>query len=228
MRKQKLFTLLTCFVLVAAVAIGGTFALISQSSNAVTNTFTVGSGYSDDSFYLDEATVAQVTTGTANVGGYAATTDGVRTQKGNEYKNLVAGTTLDKDPTFHLTSNAPKSWVVAQITGLDANQANYVVTSIAAGDKWYKVTANGSAYTYTQVTTAAQVTDGYYIYSEELHTGNTTALFTQLTVQGTIDRTAPLPNIVVRGVAVESVNANFADARDAVVAAALGVLNPAG
>lgn len=59
MKRKNMATMVTCIALVGAVAVGGTLALLSQGSNTVTNTFTVGKGYNQDTpdLSLDEAPV---------------------------------------------------------------------------------------------------------------------------------------------------------------------------
>ena len=219
MRKQKLATMVTCLALVGAVTIGGTLALLTANSNTVTNTFTVGNGYSSLALTLDEAPVSQVTSGASNYGGYAATTDS--RVEANSYTQLVKGTTLAKDPTFHLAAEQPTSWVVAKITGMNASLP---CTGIAADCNWYKIDA--AAGTYTKVTAASQITDGYYVYGAQVAAGaSTQALFTQLSVNE-LPASSTTP-VVVSGVAVEALTSGGTDlsaAFPAVWAAAQPVL----
>ena len=48
MKKNKIMLSVISGLLVAAVAVGGTLAYLSDKSNMVTNTFNVGSGYEWD------------------------------------------------------------------------------------------------------------------------------------------------------------------------------------
>lgn len=219
MKRKNIAAMVTSIALVGAVAVGGTLALLTQPSNTVTNVFTVGAGYVASDIVLDEAPVSQVTTGTVNYGGYKAT-EGERT-KGNNYDNLVAGTTLDKDPTFRMTTTAtsPKSWFVAKVEGVTDNAGKLTVSGVETGNGWYAVSVKEGVYTYTPVTAGSQIQDDtYYIYDTAISKGEETdPLFTQLSV---VSADAKPANIVVSGWAVDaSVSSDFATSRDAVMAA---------
>ena len=73
MKRQNMATMVTCIALGGEVGVGGHLALLSQPSNIVTNTFTVGEGYSTDhedpDLILDEAKITKDTS-LANFGGY--------------------------------------------------------------------------------------------------------------------------------------------------------------
>ncbi len=75
MKKNKIVMSVISGLLVAAVAVGGTLAYLSDTSNQVTNTFNVGTGYIDDDvhqgLWLDEVDITK--------------DDGSRTEKGNDY-----------------------------------------------------------------------------------------------------------------------------------------------
>lgn len=143
MNKKKMAMSITSVALVGAVVIGGTLAYLSDKSNMVTNTFNVGSGYTEEDghigLWLDEKDVA-------NPGG--------RTEIGNEYEELLPGSIVEKDPTFHLTTGSTDSYVFAQVTGVDEMiAAGYFFTvekpeklvdpQNAFNNKWVKVADNG-------------------------------------------------------------------------------------
>ena len=144
MKKNKIMLSVISGLLVAAVAVGGTLAYLSDKSNMVTNTFNVGSGYIDDGehqgLWLDETDV---------------TNPESRTEIGNEYEDLQPGSIVVKDPTFHLTAGSTDSYVFAQVTGVDEMiAAGYYFTvdepaklddpvSSAFNEKWVKVADNG-------------------------------------------------------------------------------------
>lgn len=220
MTKKRIGTMAACLALVGAVAVGGTLALLSTQSNSVTNTFTVGSGYPEDNaLVLDEAKVDQVTSGTDNFGGYEAT-DEPRVPK-NDYNNLVAGTTLDKDPTFHLAVGSPDSWIIAKVVGVDLAVADGLDLSgtLPEGYDWAKLnTVDG---TVTTVDSYTDLTDGYYVTTAVVAGGTSTdALFEELTVGDDIDRVNYINDIVISGVAVEAVTDKWAQDGAAVVAQA--------
>lgn len=224
MTKKRIATLATCLTLVGAVAVGGTLALLTQQSNDVTNIFTVGDGYVAADIKLDEDSVHQVVTGT-NLGGYEGNNVAVEARvTGNSYENLVADTTLDKDPTFRIVEGAtsPKSWFVAKVEGVTDNAGKLSVSAVEAGNSWYEVSLKDGVYTYTPVTAGTQIKDDtFYIYDTAISAGEETdPLFTQLHVDAVAAGVDPA-NIVISGTAVEAVgDATFEASRDAVMAAA--------
>lgn len=218
MTKKRFATLATCIALVGAVAVGGTLALLTSNTATVTNTFTIGKNYPSQALTLDEAAVEQVTSGTDNFGGYKAT-DAPRVQT-NNYQNLVADTTLDKDPTFHLAAESPNSWIIAKVEGVDAlkNKKITINGNLPEGYGWLKLdTATGAA---TQIASYADLVDGYYVTNAAIAGGSDTDdLFEQLKVAADVTR-GELNNIVVSGVAVEAVTSDWAQDGAAVVAQA--------
>lgn len=217
MTKKRIGTMAACLALVGAVAVGGTLALLSTKSNDVTNTFTIGNGYGPNALTLNEADVEQVTSGTSNFGGYVAI-EGDRVQK-NDYVDLVADTTLDKDPTFHLAAESPDSWIIAKVTGVDALARKGITINGELSDYgWLKLdTVTGKA---TAITSYTELKDGYYVTNAAIVGGNDTDdLFEQLKVGANVTRGA-LDDIVVSGVAVEAVTGVWAQDGAAVVAQA--------
>ena len=218
MTKKRFVTMATCIALVGAVAVGGTLALLSAQSNTVTNTFTIGKGYPSNALTLDEADVDQVTSGIDNFGGYNANASSRVVS--NAYEDLVANTTLDKDPTFHLAAESPDSWIIAKVEGVDALAAKGITINgnLPSDYGWYKLnTADGTA---TPITTYADLKDGYYVTKAIVTAGNPTdALFEELKVGDNVTR-GTLENIVVSGVAVEAVTGSWAQDGAAVVAQA--------
>lgn len=126
MKKKKLMMAVVSASLVGVVAIGGTLAYLSDKSNTVTNTFNVGKGYVDDNkhvgLWLDETKK----TGDEN----PTEIDLVnRTEEGVQYDEMLPGSVVAKDPTFHLTKESTNSYVFAEVKGLDALvKAGFVVS----------------------------------------------------------------------------------------------------
>lgn len=218
MKRKNMISMVTSLALVGVVAVGGTLALLSTPSNSVTNTFTIGDGYDENALTLDEAPVAQVTTGTDNFGGYDAT-GGERVKK-NDYLNLVADTTLDKDPTFHLAADSPDSWIIAKVEGVDAlKQKNITINGELPSDYgWLKL--DTATYEATPIASYADLEDGYYVTKAVVGgNGHSDDLFEQLKVGPNVVRD-DLADIVISGVAVESVTGTWAQDGAAVVAQA--------
>lgn len=221
MTKKRIATLATCLTLVGAVAVGGTLALLTSQSDKVTNTFTVGQGYLPDDFYIDENQVKR-DTGASNFGGYIE--DGATRVKAIDYEDLVAGTTLAKDPTLHVKQSSTESWVVAKISGLTANAGKLSLEGTISG--WYEVKDGELA----EVTSAAELKDDtLYIYEETLGgedgATDSTPLFETVRVASSVEAGAEFTNIEVTGVAVEAVEgASLQEAYASVLAAADAVI----
>lgn len=233
MKRKNIAAMATSIALVGVVAVGGTLALLTSGPKSVTNTFTVGKGYETADFTLDEAPIVRDTSDT-NFGGYKETT-GTRVTA-NTYANLVEGTTLAKDPQFHIaaTCEVPYSWIVAKIDGFNTDpEASQLVFSDvddtdlandAVSGTWYKVTEKaGGGYNYTAVASVNDMGNGVYIYDTALTAGKSTKdLFQQLTVSDVKQGKNP-SRITVSGYAVEAVMtdedtvASFEASQDAVM-----------
>ena len=212
MKRKNMISMVTSLALVGVVAVGGTLALLSTTSNNVTNTFTVGTGYKNQDLVLNEAPVTKDTT-TGNVGGYIETM-GDRVME-NTYADLVAGTTLAKDPQFTIADDCAVkfSWVVAKITGFnektDASQLAFSGIDSTEDYSWWHVTKDGEEYKFTEVTsenyTTELVNNGVYIYEKALEPGEkTTDLFQQLSVTSVVAG-KDISQMVINGWAVEGV-----------------------
>lgn len=208
MTKKRIATMATCIALVGAVAVGGTLALLTAPSNAVTNTFAVGEGFTDpeSALVLNESPVTQL----AN-GNYVSAA-GSRVES-NNYDQLVAGGTLFKDPKFDLT-DGPTSWIVAYVDNIDSKLSGTL------GDGWIKVTGTD---TYSTNKEDKSITGNtYYIYVDPVNTDtDIPALFTELTVGD--GATGELAAMNIKGCAVQAVGdgQNVDTAVDTVVKAAV-------
>lgn len=155
MKKNKLMMAVVSASLVGVVAVGGTLAYLSSQSDMVTNTFNLGSGYIDDGthvgLWLDEKDVLNPEE---------------RTELGNTYEDLLPGSTVDKDPTFHMTAGSTESYVIAKVVGGESSMAAGYIFKNADGEEgfngeWVKVAGLDEN---TEVVTPGA--DGYYIYSD--------------------------------------------------------------
>lgn len=199
MKRKNMISMVTSLALVGVVAVGGTLALLTSQSDKVTNTFTVGDGYETNDFYIDENAVTRDYSAT-NYGGYKE--NGASRVEAITYEDVVAGTTLAKDPTLHITSTAPESWVVAKITGLNANAGNLSLEGTISG--WYELKDG----VWTEVTKAADLKENVlYVYGTKLTTTNlsTSPIFETVRVASTVDEDTTFTQIEVTGVAVEAV-----------------------
>lgn len=231
MKKKKLLTAVMSLALVGVVAVGGTLAYLSDKSNEVKNTITVGQGYvpenPDDpnstALYLDEKDVNNPT--------------GKRTRTGNNYKDMLPGDSVVKDPMFHLTSGSPDSYVFAYVTGLNDIKAKHFEIS---GDVQVQPSNSSLNADWTKVD-GTQGLDGLYVYGTPdnpkiLEDGAaTTALFNKVWYRSDVSSDTNddnyeaqteaadkvLSTITIKGVAVQQKNAKYADA----LAAAKAALN---
>ena len=216
MKKNKIMLSVISGLLVAAVAVGGTLAYLSDKSNMVTNTFNVGAGYEEDDdghvgLWLDEVDIAN---------------PGSRTEIGNEYEDLQPGSIVEKDPTFHLTAGSTDSYVFAQVTGVDEMiKAGYYFTvgkpeklvdpaASAFNEKWVKVADNGVE--------GDAGFNGLYIYKDGVDgivSGGEAmeAMFNWVKLGSDVDNeefAAIAPSAVdIRGVAVQSANLTAEEAQ---------------
>lgn len=159
MKKRKIMMSAMSAALVGVVAIGGTLAYLSDKSNTVTNTFNVGSGYEKDDeghtgLWLDEVDHDKV-----DEEGNPAE----RTETGNQYEDMMPGSKVEKDPTFHLTAGSTDSYVFAEVVGLDG----MVDKNFLIGDEAYETVqpeTSALSANWQKVDGFDNQLDGLYIY----------------------------------------------------------------
>lgn len=167
MTKKKIMMAAMSAGLVAVVGIGGTLAYLSAQSDAVTNVFTVGTGYEDfegkTGIYLDEAKVNAAT-------GEVSDTERVSNTK-QTYPELLPGDTKVKDPTVWFVDGSVKSYVFVKVEGTETAAQNHLVIKDAEGNSAWNTTDWEKVYELNGTTPATSETgDGYYIYKGELAT----------------------------------------------------------
>ena len=163
-RRKRIVMSVICGLLVAAVALGGTLAYLTDSES-ITNTFTVGTGYEgSDAFTLDETQIVD--------GKLPTEPTDTRTGEDQEYPGLLPGTQFAKDPTFHLGTNGNgthviESYIIAKLDKFDAAKAEGYKFFKADGeteglnDRWVKV-----AELNPEAELDKTKLDGYYLYTE--------------------------------------------------------------
>ncbi|MBQ8623356.1 MAG: hypothetical protein IJ424_03135 [Oscillospiraceae bacterium] len=121
-----------CAVLLVAASVLGTLAYLT-SSDAVTNTFTVGKV----AITLDETEVDE----------YGVAGQNPDRVKENTYK-LIPGKTYTKDPTIHVNAESEKCWLFVKIeNGLEG------VATINGLDGWTLVDDTTDIYAFERVVT---------------------------------------------------------------------------
>lgn len=209
MKKQKIATVVTCFALVGAVAVGGTLALVTSTAKTMTNTFTVGNGYENGDFKLYENGVtlidsdAEETDG-RHIGDYVLDTLSVKDadqSQFNNYSSVIPGATLDKNPWFELAegSGAPESWVVARVSVDDLTalkNAGITIETVAnEAHKWHAVYKDSNSvwkYDTNAVTKDSFAADSDKVVGGYLYFVYDTTIDTSTSTTGIDDHTAPL------------------------------------
>ena len=246
-RRKRIVMSVICGLLVAAVALGGTLAYLTDSES-ITNTFTVGTGYEgNDAFTLDETKKpdAGLPTETSTIN---------RTENNQTYSGLLPGTQFAKDPTFHLGKNQDgthviESYIVAKLDKFDEAAAQgYIFKDKdhkeGLNSNWVKVAnedgtmedLNKDLDGYYLLTTAGSIADGDMnkIYNPDSpaetsvaildEDGDTDALFTyvQLKDMGNeeSEKVSDSLSVDISGVAVQAPYTSPSEA----VAAAIGKL----
>lgn len=205
MKKKSLITMLVSLSLVAVVGVGATLAYLSDSTQTLNNTFTVGSNI-DISLYEHDGSA----TGAKDLDGIAFT-------------DLMPGTSLYKDPTVEVTANSSACKVFIKVVGIDALEGIDTNTTVAGTDftvtgldstNWVKVAE-------TNKSAANPLTkDGIYQYKGTTDrvvakaTSNTVLapLFTGVTYNSTAQASSTPSPITVTACAIQAANLNDTDA----------------
>lgn len=154
--KKKTLALLLALVLVFGAAVGGTIAYLTDTTDPVTNTFTVG----EVDITLDEAKVNE----------YGVVDQNADRVKANNYK-LIPGHTYAKDPTIHVAAGSEDCWLFAKI---DNGLGTAATLTMVEG--WIEIDTTNHVWAYnTKVSAGADVT----VFSQFTFSNEITA--TQLT-----------------------------------------------
>lgn len=225
MKKQQIAKLGVTLGLVAAVGVGGTLAILSQTAGPVTNTFAVGDNIESGDFFLKETPV-KYENGNFVKNGNELTSDG------NIYDNVLPKAILSKDPTVFFddekVSEMANVYMFVEVDGLDAMATKGITVSEEDwGTNWKKMKADGTV--STDEFNSATL-DGIYVYdagssnykidpSELAATQyKLPAVFTELNVSSDFDTSIELNNVVINACAVQYDNVNLAEAYRAATA----------
>ena len=196
MKKKSLLTMLLALTLVAVVGVGATLAYLSDSTGAMVNTFTVGSGIDITQDESDESTPEDPTD---------------RTEEGNDYTDIQPGDVLVKDPTVTIKANSSECYVFMQLTGADALAAQNFTFDGFDAEKWVKVAGEGTL-------------DGVYMYFETVKQADAdqvlAPLFTSVTYSIDAEELAEgveLSDVVIKSCAVQAKNMDEASALEAAI-----------
>lgn len=133
MKKKQMAQLGVALGLVGAIGVGGTLALMTQTSNAVVNTFTVGNALVDGDITLDEAKMKNAQEPTeGNVWEVSRTdptdqsgydynkVDNDERVQANHYLDLQPGDDIYKDPTVHIAKDTADCYVFINVSGISS------------------------------------------------------------------------------------------------------------
>ena len=181
MKKKNVLMMAMSLVLVAVIAVGGTLAYLSDTTELVQNTFVGSAGIV---MSLDEA----------KVGDNGQALEPEERVTANNYTNILPNTDYDKDPTVHITQ-VPYGGidVYVKITGVDSDA----------------YTANVTLNSKLQKVDDSQGVDGLYKYNEGVTSPMDIVVFDgisfEYTVDGTEDTAVPtFNNITVKAYAIQT------------------------
>ena len=148
MKMKKTLTAVVALALVAAVSVAGTMAYLTDKTGPVTNTFTAGSLGADMKLALLETPAQQGTDGQYTL------TDGTPVANGQEYANVLPGSTNAMDPHVNVTGLTTDAYLFIEVVNDESdaieasvNTDNWTlmegVTSKTTDAKVYKYHADG-------------------------------------------------------------------------------------
>lgn len=156
--KKKTLTIAIALVLVVALAVGATYAYLTAKTEAVTNTFTVGTVIENGKFVLKEHKVEyKQADGTYD---YTKKDNAKEETDSNTYSQLAPKMVVPKDPFISFRDEVKNpAYVFVEICDTTAGQIEYTVA-----DGWTKlddVTGknNGVVYAYNTKVVGNQIAD---------------------------------------------------------------------
>ena len=202
MKNKKLLTTLGAVALLGAIGVGSTLAYLSGTTGTVTNTFTVGNVSFDDDNDLGSGLRESKVERDKESGNYVDADEAdTWTVTKNDYKNLVAGETVYKDPTVIMADDSEVAWVFAQITNTNDN----AFASIAWSEDWVKIDSLSK--------------DNVVVYAKEktIAAGEASTIFTSVTMSKDITGETVIPDIEVKAFAIQAAGfESYEDALDQV------------
>lgn len=147
MNAKKIVTAGLALVMVAGISVAGTLAFLTDTTEQVKNTFTVGNVNIDLFEHKYDKEHNALLTGTENE------------TKANVYETVIPGKTYPKDPTVEIQSGSQKCYVFVKVENDIASfeaAENNISTQMAAL-KWVEVEAGTGVYVYAPDGTPAEV-----------------------------------------------------------------------
>ena len=202
MKKTKLLTTLGAVALIGAIGAGSTLAYLTDTTETVTNTFTVGNVSFDDEFGsgLRESKVER----DENTGLYVDVDDAedgteLRTVTENTYANLAAHEVVYKDPTVYMGENSLDAYLFVRI---------YNTSDLAFED----IDINGE--NWSTIGEGRDEAGAYldYVYNDAVKANGEYTIFEHVTM-GNLGNGQDIPQIIIKASAVQY--SGFDDAKDA-------------
>lgn len=152
---KKKLTLVVSLLLVMALSIGGTLAYLTDKTDAIENTFTVGN-----------VTIELTET-------FNTDTDG---ENGNDAwtGKIVPGATVDKDPTITVVEGSEKCYVYALIENNLVIDEEVVATTNLVGTDWIAIgtSENKILYRYKEIVDASAAKKELPVFTQVTYDGN--------------------------------------------------------
>lgn len=212
MEKKQLAKLGVSLGLVAALGAGATLAYLSDNAGPLTNTFVFTEKGIE--LTLDEAKYGS--------------TNGERTDIGNNYTELVANQLLEKDPTVTVKANSLNSNVFVSVTNANAEDILRITdlnseswTEINPSDYGMKAVDNTTYYVYDGIKgTGVVETDDAFKVVPNANTNTVLEDVFEHVQVGNVEGSTTFTDIVIKAAAVQADSATDADA----ATTALGLL----
>lgn len=194
MKKKKLITMLTTLVLVVVVGVGATLAYFTDTTHALTNTFTVGNNVS---LVLRETDIE-------NEGEYKFANN--ETTGEQKYENMLPGIFVKKDPHIVVGEDSSDCYLFIQLRNFD-NNLNIRYNNGTDGiinPHWVKVTS-------------ATGLNGIYMYKvgdNNIFSENTTteAIFDEIKLLNSFsDKNISITDLTIKACAYQSSGVNFSN-----------------
>ena len=165
--RNKALLLALCALLLVVTTVFATLAYLTDTENAVTNTFTVGKV----SITLTEAKVdvyGKLVDADGNVVMDAAGAELAERVTDNTYK-LIPGASYVKDPTIEIEEGSEPSWIFAKVPTINGITVNI-------GEKWICVDETDGIYAYNDVVKYEEgenaVNDNDYVVFDTMTVGD--------------------------------------------------------
>ena len=170
---KKKLTMVVSLLLVMALSIGGTLAYLTDKTEAITNTFTVGN--------------VKITLAETNVDEGSATA--------NAYK-MIPGNTIAKDPKVTVEAGSEACWLFVKIEK-SKDFDTYITSAIADG--WTQLSGVDGVYYIDQAAVTADTP--YSVLKGDKVTVNTAV--TQAMMDAIADKTVAEPTMTITAYAIQ-------------------------